>query len=654
MKPHNWLAAVVATVAAATAPTLIVVPSVWAAENIVVPDGPFAGERWDPELAPHLIEPLDCLALDHPCNVVSIRKAAQTGFTGIGIAWLGALIDTAPARILAVQPTVDAAKDFNREKLQPTILGTPALARKVADLKSRDGLGSTTLSKSFLGGSLTIAGANSTAGLRSKTVRYVLADEIDEWLADLDGQGDPMKMVDARQLSFRATGDWKKLQISTPTMKGASRIDNAFERGDQRYRHVPCPSCGAFQVLVFEKLQFAKTFPHQAVYICDANGCVIPHSAKRAMSAAGRWIAKEPGPGRAPSFHFDTLLSPFVTWNDIVEAFLEAEDDPPMLKTFWNLWLARSYEVKGKAPAWEDLQRRATAIGSHQAGDVPAWVLFLTMGVDVQGDRLEASVWGWGTGKTCCLIDHYVLTGDTNGLDVWIALTKLWQRTWTTAAGRIYKLSATAVDSGYRPTMTYDWTRSKTWTLSVKGASKRTEWAIGKPGRLSYTPRGKLLKTGSVNNWMIGTWLLKAEFYDYLGQEGPGDDGNFPPGFVHLPTGLEDEIYRQMTAEKLVAVQKRGGAVQYEWQLSSRDRNEVLDCAVYARAAAYHVGLDKMSLAKWEQLSHDVGAPVDAEQLDLLRAMQGIPQPGASAPRGVEKPSAEPMKVGRSHYLEGH
>ncbi len=147
----------------------------------------------------------------------------------------------------------------------------------------RSGQSSTALSKRFPGGSLTLTGANSAADLRSKTVQRVACDEIDEWPLDLDGQGDPMEMVDARQISFHATGDYKKFEASTPTIKGQSRIDSAFESGDQRYWQCPCPHCGTFQRLVFggkdrdHGLKFNKEWPYEAHYVCSDCGCAIEH-----------------------------------------------------------------------------------------------------------------------------------------------------------------------------------------------------------------------------------------------------------------------------------------------------------------------------------------------------------------------------------------
>jgi phage terminase large subunit GpA-like protein len=643
MRSRSTLSIVAAALALGIAPDPVVVPSAWAASVLVVPDGPYAGTKWSPTVAPYLTEILDTLSPDDPSNRAAVRKSAQTGFTTIGIAWLGLIADMAPARVLAIQPTVDAAKEFNREKLQPAIEASPRLRRKIADQKSRSGQGSTMLTKIFPGGSISITGANSSVGLRSKTVRYALCDEVDDWPADLDGQGDPMRMVEARQMSFLATGRYKRFEISTPTLKGISRIDRAYEGGDQRLFHVPCPDCGEEQALTFENLRFEDAYPYNAHYICQANGCVIEHREKTGMLARGRWIAQAPGLGRYPSWHIDTLSSPFVTWNDIAKAFIESRNDPSADKTFTNLWLGRSYEIKGEAPEWEILQRRAQAIGSHAGGEVPAWMLFLTMGVDVQADRIEASVWGWGVGKVSGLVEHVVFAGDTNGPDVWIQLNDLWSREYTTSGGHNRRIECTAVDSGFRPTMTYDWTRGKPRTVSIKGYSGRTDWPIGQPKKMTYTPRGKVSKTSALN-WMVGSWYLKAEIYGCLNLEGPDESGNFPPNFVHLPTGVDDELFKQLTAEKLITVQKRGGATSFEWQKAPQARNEVLDCAVYARAAGYHLGMGRMTLAQWEALAVERGAPPPASQMDLLRDLSGAatgrptPAPPASYPPAQKKP----------------
>jgi len=199
-----------------------IAPSAWASANLIVPDGPRAGLAYDMSLTPYVAEPLDKLGPDSAENEIAVMKAAQTGFTIMLIAALGHMIDRAPCRAMVIQPTDNAVSKFNRDKLDPAIRGSDALKKKVAVQASRSSQGSTTYSKRYPGGSLTLAIATSAADLRSDTIRMMLRDEIDEYPDDLDGQGDPLEISDGRQISFLASGDWKKADVSTPTIRGAS------------------------------------------------------------------------------------------------------------------------------------------------------------------------------------------------------------------------------------------------------------------------------------------------------------------------------------------------------------------------------------------------------------------------------------------------
>jgi len=205
-------------------------PSKWAPANLIVPDGPRAGQAFDLTMTPYLVEPLDMLGPDSATCEIAAMKSAQTGFTTMLIALLGFIIDRAPCRVLVIQPTSDAAAEFNRSKLDPIIRASAALRRKVASQTSRSAEGSTSYSKRFPGGSITLAISTSAADLRSKTVKVLLRDEIDQYPDDLDGQGDPLEISDGRLISFLASGDWRKADISTPTIKGRRKSSGATNR----------------------------------------------------------------------------------------------------------------------------------------------------------------------------------------------------------------------------------------------------------------------------------------------------------------------------------------------------------------------------------------------------------------------------------------
>lgn len=622
MTKRSTLSILAAAVAAGLMPDPAIAPSAWAAENFIVPDGPYAGEKWRPDVAPYLIEPLDCLAPDHPATRVSVRKSAQVGYTALLIGWAGSVIDVAPASMLVVMPTVDLGKGFNREKLEPAIQASRALRAKVADQKVRSGEGSTALFKRFPGGFMVLTGANSSVQLRSRTIKYALTDEIDDWPEDLDGQGDPMGMVDARQIAFHATGNYKKLEGSTPKTKGASRIDAAFEEGDQRWYQVPCPHCGGEQKLVWDRLDWSEIPPHNARYACVHCGTLIEHRFKPQMLAAGRWVAEAPGFGRHPSFHLNALYSPFTTWDHMTAAYVAAKDNPQRLKTWWNLWLGESWEERGDTPS-EDLlfERRQ----SYPSGRVPPGALFLTGAADVQGDRIEWAVYAWNATFGSWLIDRGIVEGDTAGDEVWRRLSAVVDRTYPDQWGKPWDLDAFGVDAGFHSSKVYAFCRrhqpTAAGTRKVFALDGRPGWRLpplGTPSTRDIDYQGK--KIGSVQLWPVGTWDMKSELYGALRKtvEGPDEDGRPRPGVALFNESVDRTFFERLTAEHLETKTARSGVATKVWVLPRGKRNEDLDIAVYCRALAHHLA-DKLEPDDWAALAARRGGRPEDVQADLAR-----------------------------------
>ncbi len=623
-------------VALVVQPSERVAPVDWMEENFVLIDGPNAGEKWSRRNAPQLVEILGCLDPRHPANRVSVRKSAQTGFTTIGIGWAGYVADVNPGNFLFVEPTGTLVKQVNDGKLQPAIDSNKALDAKIAAQRTRDAEGSTAYHKKFPGGFILLVGANSSVQLRSHTIRDALCDEIDDWPQDLAGQGDPMEMVDARQITFRRSGKWKRLEISTPKF-APSRIDQAFDEGDQRHFYVPCPHCKTRQKLIFENLDFKPDYPYDAHYKCASCGVLIEHHHKRWMVVNGSWVAENPGPGRHPSFHIDTLTSSFVGWDDIAAKFLKAGNDPEKLKTFQNLWLGLPFVVEGDAPDAEILLARRA---DYHRGTLPPGVLFMTCGVDVQGNRLEAEIVGWGVGKTSWQIDYRVLEGDTADLNVWAELARLSQETWEDWQGNVRGIERMAVDTGYRAQMVYQFVRGKPNCMAVKGANTQQAPVLATPTVQDLKRDGKKVKKGGVKLYNVGVWSLKATLYGYLGMEGPSETG-YPPGWCFFPAEADLDYFNMLTAETLIREEKRGQIVS-RWVKKARQPNEALDCRVYATAAAYKEGMGKWGPRQWAKLAADRGAPPSDEELGLLKAMLNpaafAAEKEAPAPAPVEQP----------------
>lgn len=615
------LALIAGIMAAIMAPPADISPAEWMEQNFILPDGPYEGQRYSFDDTPYLRPIADALRISDPATEIAVRKSAQTGVTTLGLGWISFVVAEAPTQMLVVQPTGDARKNFIEEKLDPALQASKATRNKVATIKSRSNAGSTAKRKRFPGGWLALASASSASDLRMRTVRYSFCDEVTQWPLNLDQQGDPLSMVDARHLAYHATGDYKSLRIGTPGIEGICRIDAEYQRGTQENWQVPCPDCGAYQKLTFANLRYSETWPHKAEYQCAECGVLIPHHKKRGMVAAGRMVADNPAANRR-SFHIDALISNVTTWDKMVEAYLEAGQNQELLKAFYNLWLGLPFEVQGEAPDAELLHKRSL-ISDYQIGELPYGVLFLTAGVDVQKDRLEVEIDGWGVLMKRWKIGHFVLPGDPNLMDVWFALDELRKRKFTDARGITVSIGMMAIDSRYCSQAVYRYCVGKGNVIAVKGAK---EDAADHP--ILGTPRDAVVKKSATSpkshrvRWYpVGTWQCKMQLYSALHLEGPDEQGEYPPGYVFFPQGLDQAYFEQLTAEVMQLEPQKYGPAKARWQRLPGRAAEVLDGSVYSYAAAAQLGMQSWSPAQWQQLARDRLGSGRVAEMDLLDRM---------------------------------
>lgn len=585
-------------------------PSQWASRNLIVPDGPRSGEKWDAALTPYICEPLDNMGPDSPVNEQAVQKSAQTGFTVMAIAGVGHSIDADPSGgILLVQPTDGALDDFLRDKLNPAIDQTPALKAKVYPQVSRSGEGSTAYNKRYPGGSLSLAIANSAADLRSKTKKRIIRDEASEYPVDLDGQGSPHTMIEARREAFLASGDWKDTAISTPTIDGACYITERYKAGDQRLWHVRCPGCGdEFPFRFGPNFRFNETYPYNAHYVAPCCGVVIEAHEKLDLVRGGRWIATAPAPGRHRSYHFDALSSPFVPWDTIAKRWLDAQSDPSKLKAFYNLTLGEAYEMKGDAPDHVRLLERRE---DYRRGHIPPLGLMLVGSADVQMRGLYVEIVAYAPNRESWVIDTHVLEGDTTDPHggAFLKLAEVYDREYPDAFGGRRRVDAFGVDSGFRSHVVYEWCRTRHNAYALKGVDGWSRPALGTPSLVDIDLAGRKLQ-GGASVWPVGTWSLKGHWYEDLRREGKtaGRETD-PPGFCHFGKWLDEVYFRQVTAEYLAEVRTRG-RVAKAWAIRGKEENHFLDCRIYNMALADHLGLSRMTDEEWRILARDRAAPL--------------------------------------------
>lgn len=554
---------------------------------------------WRTARTPYLREIMDCLSAYSPVQKVVVKKGAQLGFTEAGNNWIGYIIDAAPGPTLMVQPTDDMVKRNSKMRIDTMVEATPRLREKIAPARSRDS-NNTIGSKSFPGGILVMSGANSASGLRSMPARNLFLDEVDAYPQDLDGEGSPIDLAIARTRTF---GRKKIYIVSTPTVQGQSVIDLEFDTTDQRHFMVPCPECGTMQSLWFNRLMWQKGKPETVRYHCAHCDFPIEHRHKARMLADGEWVATKPenASPETVGFFINALYSPFAgyPWEQIASDYEAAIGDTPKMKAFVNTVLGESWKEDGERPPHENLYNRRELYALNQP---PADVVFLTAGVDVQKDRLELEVVGWCQGKRSYSIDYRVLIGDTAKKDVWNELAKVLDERWRRADGVEMPLKLMAVDSGYNTAHVYDFCRrfDATRVIPTKG-KEQLNVHVSAPRQVDSTRRGK--KIGSVKVWSVGVSVIKSELYGWLRLE-KGEDGTPPPGYCHYPQ-YDHQYFQGLTAEELQFRVVKGFR-KYEW-VKKYERNEPLDCRVYARAAASVVGMDRWAPEIWKQMHQSYG-----------------------------------------------
>lgn len=552
-----------------------------------------------------------------------VKKSAQIGWTEILGNVVGYHMDQDPSPMLLIQPTLDMAEAWSKDRFAPMLRDTPVLREAVKDPRSRDS-GNTLLHKQFRGGHVTAAGANSPASLASRPVRVVLCDEVDRYPASAGTEGDPVKLAQKRTATF-----WNRVFLggSTPTVKGASRIEIGYESSDQRRFFVPCPHCGEEQVLEWKRVKWPEGEPDAAYYECAACQAHIDDGERVAMIRRGRWRATAPFRGIA-GFHIWEAYSPWRMLAEIARDFLAAKPYPDLLKVWVNTSLGETWEEAGGEQMDADvLAKRAEG---YEPWTVPDGPLFAVTGTDVQHDRLEVGVYALGPGEECWTVAHEVIYGSPRDAATWKAHDDLIAREVRREDGMAVPIVASAVDAGDGQTtsfvLDYCRARRRRKVLAVKGQSQAGKLPIGRPSKVDLTVRGTVIPRGA-QLWPVGTDTIKGVLMARLKDE----------GFMHFPDGLPATYYEQLVAERLVT-KFRNGVPYKVWTKAPGARNEALDCLVYAYAAAVFFGLKR---ANWPALKK------------RLKVWRGDDEPPRADAAPTPQPNPAPRRVRRSEARVG-
>lgn len=633
----------------------------WADEYMRIPRDTGAAEpgQYRTSRTPYAREPMRCLSPAHPCKRVVTMVASQLMKTQIALNWIGGLIHMVPSNILTLLPSLSLAKRVS-SRISKTIKATPVLRERVAANRSRDGR-NTMDTKEFEGGSLYVTTAGSAANLAELSARYVYGDEIDRWEVDIGDEGDPIELAETRGSTFGRNA--KFYFSSSPTIKGASRIADLFETSDQRYYYVPCPHCGHMQILEWENLHYSADY-NVVHYQCAGPDCdvLIEEHHKGQMLARGEWRSHAQGDGETIGFHLNALYSPlgWMDWRSLAKQFEKAKraqnrGDLEPMQVFYNTRLAKVWDSAQEQTKAEVLLKRAR-LEPYGLGAMVHRVLMLTASVDVQANRLELMVMGWGIGMERWVIDFQIIWGDPADERTWAVLDEKLKVRYPHPCGVGLGILATAVDSGGHHTdEVYQFCRVRRWRniFAIKGASKPGKPVIAqRPSMVDVTWKGQTERNGA-ELWFVGTDTAKDWIYNRYSFE----DG---PGALHFANDLPDEFFDQCVAERKVARYVRGHK-RIEWVKGKAERNEALDLMVYNLAMAHYLGLNRYKEHDWERIRQALAQaglfdekPVRVERI-AAPAAQPTPQPITPETPAVQpQPTARPpqRRSSSSGYLK--
>ena len=620
--------------AAVLAPSSGITVSQWAdAHRYLSPESGAKVGEW--KSYPYQVEPMNA-ASDPTVHRVVLVSATQMIKTSVIENAIGRTIDVDPLPILVVQPRKEDAEDFVEERIDPMLRDTARLKDKIYKASRK-------LKKLFRGGMLSITSAGKAENAARRAIGLLCLDEVDRYR--LTREGNFIVLARNRLETYKSRG--KEIVASSPTYEG-SEIDKAYQASDQREFFIPCPLCGEEQSMERKfrtQVRWDDSLPTNeqkalsARYHCEHCDQPWDEQQRRAAVERGRWVAKKPFCGVA-GFKICALYSYSKRLDQIVLEFLQSKDSPEDFRGFVNTKLCENWAEQGEMPEWEKLVNRRL---EYQVNDIPQGVLVATAGADVHPDRIEVEVLGHGRNRETWSLRYEIFHGRTSDLEgeAWKNLEALLAEVYPHPLGRDLPLSLLFVDSGNQSNDVYTWARKQppSRVMAIKG-QERGSLPVSQPAAVDVNVYGRKIRHGLHIRHVVGPFF-KEQLYADLKSPEPTEEqlqangGRYPAGYCHFPKGKNygDEHFRQLCAEQLVTIRDKRGRVRREWQ-QMRARNEALDCRIYARAAGWQLGVDRLREEHWKNIEAGLTAT-------LFNQPPPTPPAPAPAPAGREDPRRE-------------
>lgn len=557
--------------------------SEWADEfRRLSPESSASPGRFKTSIVEYMREPMDMVGRPG-VRRVTLMTSAQVGKSTVVENIIGYFMHLDPCPILHISPTLESMKMFSKERLAPMVRDTPVLREIIPPARSRDS-GNTLSSKQFPGGHIAMVGANAPAGLASRPIRVVVADEVDRFEKSAGTEGDPLSLAVKRTTTY-----WNRVIffVSTPGNKGASRIEDEFERGDQRYRWCPCPHCEEYQILRWRNVRWDDGNPDTAAYVCEACGVLWSDAERVAAVRAGEWRASKPWSGNV-SYHLSQLYSPFAPLSDGVRDFLDAKNNPENLRTWVNTFLGETWEDRGQRLEWSDLLDRREDYEIREG--IPEDITLITCAVDMQDDRAEIEWIGWGDDYRSWSLGYRKVYGDPSSPQFWSELRAHMGETFIHPLfGEMAPRSMVIDSGGHYTTEVYKFCETMPRTVAIKGIPGSGKPIVGRPMKNTLM-NARVIPIGVDTVKEIAVARLRVSDADSA-------------GYCVFPNSPEygDDYFLGLTAEE-IKTRYHKGFPRREW-VKIRKRNEPFDLRVYNIAALEMLGID-LNAQRREALRH--------------------------------------------------
>ncbi|MFC3057862.1 phage terminase large subunit family protein [Paenirhodobacter populi] len=538
----------------------------WIEREVCLPEG-VSSQPGPVRLWPFQREIADAIG-DPLIERVTLVKPVRVGFTTLLTSAIASFVANDPAPILCLLPAESDCRDYVVSDIEPIFSASPAVASALSGDLDEAGR-NTLLSRRFPGGSLKVVAAKAPRNLRRHNVRMLMMDEVDGMAPTAEGS--PILLAERRTLSFP---DRKIVLGSTPVHEETSHVLRAYAQSDQRIFEVPCPCCGIFEEITWDQITWPEGQPEAACWRCPNCAEEIEERHKPQMIEEGRWRATAPQVQGHAGFRMNALISLHANaaWGKLATEFLSAKDDPTTLQTFVNTILGQGWRSEGDELDEGGMAARAEDFGLTL---VPAEVLALTVGCDVQHDRLELTYVGWTEAGGMLILAHRVIWGAFDADETWAELEILLRERFPHALGGKIAIDATAIDAG-------DGTSMNAVTAFCRPRTARKIFAIkGAAGNRPVIERaGSKTKTGA-RLWIVGVDTVKIQLFARLPRA----------GHVRFSADLPAVWYEQVASERAVVRYSRGQPVRNFERIPGK-RAEALDCTVYAFAARQMVNIN--------------------------------------------------------------